>query len=101
MGELYLPVLSHFQNGNTWLASLGRLRFKVTPGEETLTAETWEGPWSYEFSALEEERAFPLSEEGIEDLRAWLLTRAEDVSTRPERSMEEDLKRRVDTAASS
>lgn len=72
MSELYLPVLSHFQNENTWLASIGALRFKVAPGEDTLTAQTWTGPFCYEKSTVEEEKSFPLSDEGIEELRAWL-----------------------------
>ena len=27
--ELFLPVLSHFENGNFWTASGGALRYKV------------------------------------------------------------------------
>ena len=29
--ELFLPVLSHFENGNFWTASGGALRYKVVP----------------------------------------------------------------------
>lgn len=95
MGELYLPVLSHFQNGNVWTASIGRLHFKVTPSEETLLAEIWEGPWSYALSAVEETCSFPLEEGGIEDLRVWLNGQAAQVNGRPERSLEENLARRA------
>lgn len=95
MGELYLPVLSHFQNGNVWTASIGRLHFKVTPSQEALSAEIWEGPWSYTLSSVEETGAFPLEEDGIEALRAWLTERAARINTRPERSLEENLARRA------
>ena len=70
--ELFLPVLSHFENGNFWTASGGALRYKVVPdtGESPrLTAEVWEGPWRYQDSTVEETKEFPLSEEGLEELR--------------------------------
>ena len=73
--ELFLPVLSHFENGNFWTASGGALRYKVVPdtGESPrLTAEVWEGPWRYQDSTVEETKEFPLSEEGLEELRAVL-----------------------------
>ena len=72
--ELFLPVLSHFENGNFWTASGGALRYKVVPdtGESPrLTAEVWEGPWRYQDSTVEETKEFPLSEEGLEELRGW------------------------------
>ena len=31
MDELFLPVLSHFENGNFWTASGGRMRYRVDP----------------------------------------------------------------------
>ena len=73
--ELFLPVLSHFENGNFWTASGGALRYKVVPdtGESPrLTAEVWEGPWRYQDSTVEETKEFPLSEEGLEELRTVL-----------------------------
>ena len=94
MGELYLPVLSHFQNENVWTASIGRLHFKVVPGENRLTAEIWEGPWSYDLSAVEGREEFPLEDDGIGALRAWLAARAEEMNARPARSFEENLSRR-------
>ena len=32
--ELFLPVLSHFENGNFWTASGGRMRYRVDPVKE-------------------------------------------------------------------
>ena len=67
MEDFFLPVLSHFQNENFWTASAGALRYRVTPREEGLAAEVWEGPWRYEDSRVEETRTFPLSDEGLEE----------------------------------
>ena len=99
MEALFLPVLSHFQNQNTWTASVGRLRYRAVPGGEDLTGEVWEGPWCYELSEIEEKKVFPLSEEGIEALRAWVLGWSETVNARPGRTMAEDLARRKEPAA--
>lgn len=94
MAELYLPVLSHFQNQNTWIASDKRLRFKVTPGEEGLSAEIWEGPWAYDLSRVEETCVFPMEDEGIDALRLWLLEKAAEVNKRPKRTLADELARR-------
>ena len=93
--ELFLPVLSHFENGNFWTASGGALRCRVEPdtGENPrLTAQVWEGPWSLRDSRVEETQEFPLTEEGLEALRAWLLrwreTMAEAIAARDARRAE-------------
>ena len=90
--ELFLPVLSHFENGNFWTASGGALRYKVVPdtGESPrLTAEVWEGPWRYQDSTVEETKEFPLSEEGLEELRGWLARWRTEMNARPKKTLEE------------
>ena len=105
MAELFLPVLSHFQNKNPWSASAGRLRYRILPtvGETEedsfLTAQVWEGPWAYEFSTVEDVKRFPLSEEGLSSLPAYLDRWAETVNARPPRSMAEDDARRKEPQA--
>lgn len=103
METMFLPVLSHFQNENIWIASDGKLRYQVTPtavtgedGEEkqVLVAETWEGPWSREFSVIESVKEFPMSDDGIEELRAWLIAASTEINARPDKSLEENLARR-------
>lgn len=94
MEELYLPVLSHFENGNTWIASIARLRFQLTPKEGTLSAEAWEGPWSYEFSTVEATADFPQTEEGLAALRLWLTRQADQINARPPRTLAENQARR-------
>ena len=101
MAELFLPVLSHFQNENPWTSGIGRLRCRILPtvGKEEgdggiLTAEVWEGPWAYEYSTVEAKRAFPLSEAGLAQLPAWLEEWRVAFESRPQRSWEENAQRR-------
>lgn len=100
MEKLYLPVLSHFENGNIWIASSGRLRFKITPDEGNLVAELWEDPWSYEFSKVEATQHFPLTEEGIETLGHWLTEQAEQVNARPKKTFSQTLGTQVEKGES-
>ena len=92
MDELFLPVLSHFENGNFWTASGGRMRYRVDPepGEEPqLAARVWEGPWSLADSPVEEEARFPLSEAGLEELRAWAVKWRAQIDARPKKTLAE------------
>ena len=97
---LFLPVLSHFENGNFWTASGGRMRYRVDPatGEEgqpaVLTAQVWEGPWRLQDSTVEETCTFPMTEEGLEQLRAWALAWQETIHARPPKSLEETIRAR-------
>ena len=61
--ELFLPVLSHFENGNFWTDSGGRMRYRVDPVKEedawsALEAQVWEGPWNLGDSTVGD-RPFP------------------------------------------
>ena len=94
MEDFFLPVLSHFQNENFWTASAGALCYRVTPREEGLAAEVWEGPWRYEDSRVEETRTFPLSDEGLEELRRWLTDWRDAIGQRPRPGLEESIRRR-------
>lgn len=109
MAQQFFPVLSHFQNNNSWLSSDGRLRYRIVPtldkvpeGEDPtgfVTAETWEGPWAYEFSTVEETAVFPLTQEGLQALSPWLAERGAQVNARPKRTMAEDAARRKEPTA--
>ncbi len=100
MAELFLPVLSHFQNNNPWSASAGRMRYRILPDteREVLSVEIWEGPWAYEFSQVETTGEFPLSQEGLSALPDWLAQRQKEVDARPERTLEENIARRKDSS---
>lgn len=97
---MFLPVLSHFENDNFWTASAGRMRYRVDPvkgGEEnppSLTAQVWEGPWRLQDSTVEETTSFPMTEEGLEELRSWAMVWQETINARPPRSLKETLQAR-------
>lgn len=95
MENLYLPVLSHFQNGNIWTGSAGRLRYCLTPDGDLITAEVWEGPFSYAMSQIEETVSFPLKEEGLNTLAEWLQAWDTKINARPARSISETLQMRT------
>ena len=94
MEEVFLPVLSHFQNGNAWTGSGGRLRYRLVPESVLISAAVWEGPFCYELSAAEEKREFPMTEEGLEEIRTWLLDWGGQINTRPPKSLDETLEMR-------
>lgn len=104
MADFFIPVLSHFLNKNPWSGSAGRLRYRILPtpdaAEEpdTLSVLVWEGPWTYELSAMEAEQTFPLSEEGLAAIPAYLEQWRQTMEGRPKRTMAEDLARRVEPA---
>ena len=81
---IFLPVLHHFENGNVFTGSSGRLRYKITPkvvmanakevdlSASSIKAEYWHGLLCYELSDIEGEKSFPMSPEGREALKDWL-----------------------------
>ena len=92
--ELFLPVLSHFENGNFWTASGGALRYRVdadTGENPHLSAQVWEGPWSLRDSRVEEEKDFPFTEEGLAELRVWLTDWQGRMNARPKKSLAETI----------
>lgn len=99
MAELYLPVLSHFQNGNLWTGSSGRMRYRIAPEGEALCVEAWEGPWSYALSRIEQVQTFPMDGEGLHALAAWIGRWSAEINARPPRSMEETLRLRDERKA--
>ncbi len=84
MEEIFLPVLHSFENNNVFTGSSGPLRFKATPvltmldgrnvdvSNSGIRVEYWHGLFCYEKSEMEGERTFPLSVEGLHEIRQWL-----------------------------
>ena len=88
--EFYLPVLSHFENDNGWSGSRGLLCYEIeTPREGTMHVVIWQGPFCRSYARQEGEADFPVSEEGVAALRAWLLERADAMNAQPPRTAEE------------
>ena len=83
--ELFIPVLRYFEYNNIWTGRWGSLRFRIAPDitmltpkevnmeESSMKAEFWHGIYCYEKSEMEGEQVFPLSLEGREAMRQWLL----------------------------
>lgn len=84
MDTIFLPTLHYFENNNRFSGSSGLLRFMLTPQVEmqsakevnlaasSIHAQLWHGPFCFEKSTIEKEETFPMSEEGIAAIRAWL-----------------------------
>ena len=85
MSELFLPTLHTFAMDNIFTGSLGGFRFRAEPHVEmaspkevdfeksSIRAEFWHGPFCYEKSKMEGEATFPMSEEGLRAMKAWLI----------------------------
>lgn len=82
---IYLPTLHTFAMNNIFTGSCGLLRFKLTPNvvmesggkevnmkDSSIRGELWHGIYCYEKSEIEDERVFPMSEEGRAEIREWL-----------------------------
>ena len=88
MEELFLPTLHTFAMNNLFTGSYGMLRFRAKPHvimatakevdfeQSTIFVEYWHGLFCYEKSEMEGSETFPLTEEGREALRSWLLEKA-------------------------
>ena len=71
--RIYIPVRKAFENGNSFTGSRGLLRFLLEPTEDRqIRARIWHGEYCFEKSEVEEERCFPLSDDGRAQLRDWL-----------------------------
>ncbi len=86
MAEFFLPTLHTFAMNNIFTGSAGAFRFRVKPEvimatpkevdfqQSSIFAEYWHGPYCYEKSTMEGSQTFPMTEEGREEMRAWLIS---------------------------
>lgn len=84
MREVYLPTLHWFAMKNLFTGSCGMFRFRAEPNVVMATAKEvdfaqssicckfWHGLFCYEKSEMEGEETFPMSDEGIQAMKAWL-----------------------------
>jgi len=84
MAEVYLPTLHWFAMSNLFTGSSGMLRFRektsvvITTANEvdfeasSITVEFWHGLYCYEKSEMEGKADFPMSDEGLADMKCWL-----------------------------
>lgn len=85
MAELFLPTLHTFAMNNVFTGSYGMLRFRIVPNvvmatakevdfeQSSIFAEYWHGLYCYEKSQMEGQQTFPMTEEGREAMRIWLI----------------------------
>ena len=76
MSELFIPTILFWENGNTWYGSWGNARFFAAPQEGQIHVELWRGPLTKELSQVEAQAEFPLCEEGLKAMTAWLEQRS-------------------------
>ena len=84
MVDIYLPTLHSFAMNNIFTGSWGAFRFRAEPKvimatakevdfeQSSIRAEFWHGPFCYELSTMEAERTFPMTHEGLAELKQWL-----------------------------
>ena len=84
MAEVFIPTLHTFAMNNIFTGSCGLFRFRAVPNvvmktakevdfeASTIHAEYWHGLYCYEKSEMEGEKTFPLTDEGREEMKAWL-----------------------------
>lgn len=86
MNEIMIPTLLFWENGNDWYGSKGNARFYIKPettesgddrpDTQTLEVELWRGPFEKALSEILETASFPLSEDGLAQIVAWLERKA-------------------------
>ena len=83
LNKILIPTLLFWENGNTFYGSQGQVRFFIQPirPEEPeqparLEVELWRGPLTRQLSRIEATASFPLSQEGLDEMTAWLETQA-------------------------
>ena len=84
MKEIFLPTLHWFAMTNLFTGSCGEFRFRAKPNvvmatakevdfeQSTITAEFWHGLYCYEKSEMEGSSTFPMTEEGLLEMKRWL-----------------------------
>lgn len=84
MIDIFLPTLHSFAMNNIFTGSWQAFRFRAEPKVIMATAkevdfdassihcEFWHGPFCYELSTMEGERTFPMTQEGLDEMKQWL-----------------------------
>lgn len=79
---IFIPTLSHWEYGNEWSGEYGQTRFLIIPEDGQMTAELWLGPMCRDFAQVELQAQFPISENGIQAMAAWILEGATQLNSR-------------------
>ncbi len=80
-----IPAVFYFEVGNTHTGSRGSLRYRVKPGDGKLLTEAWHEDVCYEIAKergiITAAGEFPVSEEGFQQMLAFLQGEYEKDST--------------------
>ena len=89
MNELiFLPTLPHWQFGNDWSGSKGKLRFYIKTSkieEESgkshheMLAEVWNEDVCRELATVLDSRTFQCTQEGLEAMNVWLVEKYQEL----------------------
>lgn len=74
--DVTLPTLLFWQNGNDFYGSHQGVRFYIQPKDNLFQVEVWRGLLNKQHSTIEERADFPLNEEGLNALKAWIASRS-------------------------
>ncbi len=72
MEPFQLRPIEFFTNGNAFSGSAGTLRYRIAPQDGQLSVEIWRQDICYELAQMQTSAAFPLTEEGLQQIQAWL-----------------------------
>lgn len=72
MIEVEIPGLEYFVNHNIYSGSKGKFNFKIFPGDGEMIVKVWTGSFCLDCSEVDEERSFPISDEGYQQMAVWV-----------------------------
>ncbi|TQI69024.1 hypothetical protein [Clostridium sp. KNHs216] len=74
-----IPGIMYFQNNNEFTGGvdnrgtdLKQFRYRISPSQNTMTAEVWYGPFCHDKSEIIDTREFIMDNENLEDMINWL-----------------------------
>ena len=75
-----IPKFYYFESKNIYTGSKGNFNYKIIPGE-TLVGQVWHGKLCSMKATIEQEQSFSMTQEGFDQLIAWLEQCYKDGST--------------------
>ena len=71
--ELFLPSLPHWTYENPWSGSYRKVRYYITVADGEMKADIWLEDISHELAEITVTKSFPLTQEGLDEMRGWLI----------------------------
>lgn len=67
-----LPGLLYFQNGGIFTGSKDNARYIIKPIDTRFCVQSWQGPYCYDKSEIEDTQEFELNDSGRSAMMEWL-----------------------------